>query len=271
MKNPVKFNKIILKPLPSELTPLMIRDAILPAKIIAMSNAISKCVELPELLNYKRTVDGLAAAARTIKHEIPEQVAMLNRTAKEAVMKLGALASQYSNEGTPRLDVERIRSEASKGKTPVNIAADIGLTPHVVRKVINGYNPRHDCGLSPRGMLHTQLGVDRKLIVSAVRIAAAPKKIRERILADDAIPANAYVMSLKTPRLYKGGAKPLSDAAANILGDASKVRLRGAATALRNVSFDAFAQLTDNERKTVREKIIECQELLDAMMQRLGD
>jgi hypothetical protein len=241
MNTVVKFRAPKFKPLPTELTPASIREAILPAKIVAMSRAVAACRELPELLNYKKTIDGLAAAARTIQHEIPEQVAMLNRTAKEAMIKMGELLLQY------RGDVDANSYPGQRGFTK-----DKGTR------------------LSERHQVAKSLGIPPRIVAATTRVASSPARAIDLVLssASPSFQQSVRENSSRIPPLKKSSSKvPYSDAMIEVCG--AGTRLAHAVLCLRHTPLEPFARLTAPERVTVKAKITEAQELLDAMLQRL--
>jgi hypothetical protein len=242
-----KLKPVVLKPLPGELTPSVIREAVLPIKVAGMRRALAACTELPELLNYKRTIDGLAAAARTIKHEIPEMVKDMNRLEKEALIKMGQLLLQYSDYSQAIPAATRSpKGQAIKGGGGGSLKSDR-------RKVADS------------------LGINPNTVVRTVRIASAPKDCLEQILASPRrdLALLATMAPVRQTKGYK--TPPHSDAMRRVVGGPMNSRgLNVAVANLKYVDLDAFDALTPEERKSVKAKIVEAQELLDAMDQRLS-
>lgn len=230
MKTLVVFKAPELRPLPSEATPALIREAVLPVKIAAMSRAIANCTDLPELLNYKRNIEGIAAAARTLKKEIPEAVGGLNRVAKETIFRLGVLLLTYNG------------STATPG----------------VRGSIR----------SERHKVAIKLGIPSSLVGASTRLAAAPKKVQDQLLYNEAISPCAESMSRHAPRVSNKGRVSRSGDLGSIMKGNSGCGLVPVFYLLKRIPMDAFSKLETDERKVVRAKISEIMELLDEMDQR---
>jgi hypothetical protein len=249
----VKYKPPVFKPLPGELTPSVIREAVLPVKVAGLRRALAACTELPELLNYKRTIDGLAAAARTIKHEIPEMVRDMNRLQKEAIFKMGDLLSAYNT----RMSREFIMpdgSSARKGKFWVK-----GCKQKAVP--------------SERYRVGQSLGLKKELIRDAIRLSRMEPSVRENVIADESI-TNLRKQCVHLAPKVNVSSPSYSDSMAVVMGSgyrATSTRgLSQVLACLKAIPLDAFDRLAPEERKAVKAKIVEAQELLDAMDERLN-
>lgn len=249
MKNIVTYEKPTLRPMPGELTTDRINGATLPVKIEAMSNAIRACGDLPELMTYRRPVDALAAAAKALKDTMPRAAMDMNRVAKQLVLRMGELLLQYSHESVIHTRSANGRAQGRTTSDRTKVAREVGIKPTVLSQI--------------------------------VRFARAPKDIQERVLNTDAISSNPVVMARNAPRQNIGG-KAFSDIAREIFSGHTKQSflttavgnrggLAGASRNLKGVPLDKISQLTSEEKITARKLIVEMQEILDAMMQRLGE
>lgn len=240
MQNVVTFREPKFKPMPGELTAERIREATLPVKVETARRAIAACGDLSELLTWKDKLAALAAAARMAK--MPDMARDVNRVHKEAIFRMGELLLQYKTTGASRsrgVPSERYRAAES-------------------------------------------VGIGYGLVGSVTRVAAAPKAVRERILSDDRIPANATIMARNAPkRLTRAGYKKDSDAAVRIFQGITRLEsmtknggsqkgLTSIAVNLRAVPLANFCDLTPEENQRAKKLVVEMQEILDAMLQRLG-
>lgn len=284
MKNIVSVREPKFKPLPGELTPAQIREAVLPVKVEALRNALMKCQELPELLHYKKEIDGLAAAVRTIKHEVPEMARQMNRLAKEALFRMGELLFAYDNKCSTGVkttlftpdEITKIRARLAAGESAYAIAKELNVLAsniyHIKKRAKYGINKGP--AQSERSKIRDQLGITRNMASNVVKLAVAPKNIIESILDNDAIPAHAHLMAELAPNVRPTRRLRMGDAALAIFygkvrGQSTGAGLRGVIGNLRSVDLARIAELTSEEKAKARKLIVECQEILDAMMQRL--
>lgn len=221
-----------MRPLPGEITPSMISNAILPAKIEAARRAITACTDLSELLGHKRTAEALAAAVRTAKDIGPEIIRDVNRMVADAWLTGGKLLSAYS--------------KASK-MNPARKGRFSGATGSTI---------------SERTEVARSLGVTREEAIAMVRIAAAPiEKVYKALQKSSSI----YIVSRCQKATMSAAGRPTrSDSLSGILGEKA-IGLNQAHASLRNISLDHFQHLTPDERKIVKAKITEIMELLDEM------
>jgi hypothetical protein len=220
-----------LKPLPCEITSAAISNATLPVKIEAARRAIALCTDLPELLRYKSQAEGLAAAVRTIKEVGPESIRAINECVADAWRKGGELLLRYSNVARP----------SKRGSI-----------------------------LSERGKISRQLGLCANDRASMLRIAAAPKDVVYNIgQKSHGLQGVANLLPrVKAPSSRRQfGAPKYSDSVRIIMGFQG-TGITVAHGCLRRVPLDAFQHLTPDERKIIKAKIVEIQELLDEMDRR---
>jgi hypothetical protein len=285
----VVFKAPKFKPLPGELTPAVMGDALLPVKIEAMSRAITACQSLPELLAYKKPIDGLAAAAKTIK-EIPEYARRMKRVQKEAIFRMGELLSLYTSTFDARCNTRRtlstaqtaeVRKDLKDGMRQVDVAKKYGVRDTLIHKIKT--NPNFGTaamgpGKSERATIAESLGISSSTAVNAVRLAAAPAPVKESILADPKIPANAARMVSAAPRRGPLRREPMSDAASILFsGILSTDRKYGngkglidSARILKGVDVTVACKLTPEEKQRARKLVVEMQEILDEIDRRLG-
>ena len=239
------------KPLPSELTPAVINGATLPVKVEAAKRAIAACCDLSELLTWKDKLAALAAAAKMAK--MPELSRDVNRVHKEAIFRMGELLLQYSSGAT--LEVRTLGT----GRTG---------ELHV------------PTGPGERARVAKQLGISKAAVAWSTRLArnATPDQ-RERILATDSVgPAPARMVNYGKVAPMHPGKKKDSEAAAIFLRgynprtgaySGHSGGLGPIATHLKSLDLSPIASLTQEEKQRAKKYIIEMQEILDAMMQRL--
>lgn len=228
-----------LKPLPGEITSAKITDAALPLKIEAARRAIAACTDLPELLKMKDQAEGLAAAVRIMKTVGPEMIRNANCLLADAWRKGGELLSQYSN---------------IKGHVSVPPAS-------------NGRKPTIQNFLSERGKAATAVGITRRDAALMARVAAAPKDLVESVvqktvsleIATRRLPRvrtdQIYFKGAKNPKAYSDVLRPIMHALVGMKSHATQVDLL------------SFSVLQPDERKAVKAKIVEIQEILDVMDQ----
>jgi hypothetical protein len=239
-RNVVVFHEPKFKPMPGELTPAVINGATLPVKVEAAKRAIAACCDLSELLTWKDKLAALAAAAKMAR--MPEMARDVNRVHKEAIFRMGELLTSYSNVAgsTGRI---RVKSERSR----------------VIR----------------------HLGISPDISSAAVRLQAAPIEVKRMLLENDKVAPSAIrmVQNRAVPKIRKDlGKSAHSDAARLLFQGVSRdgVKARGlglhdAATSLRGVGLNLFAELTPEEKQRAKKLIVEMQEILDEMDRRLGD
>jgi hypothetical protein len=283
----VKFDKPKFKALPGELTPEIIHEGILPVKIEAMSHAIAACQSLPELLSYKRPIDGLAAAAKTIK-EIPEYAQRMKQVQKEALNRLGELLSQYNGtpEGggtrtkTPADVITTIRARLRAGEAPADIAKSLNINRSIVYHVKE--NPTRygsdtmEKQISERTKITDEVGIRSGVAVAAVRFALAPKPVRDKVLADDRIPANITIMSKHVdPRKRSSSYSNAGSIFFNGISiedkkySGTRTGFAVALNVLKNIDLSKVQGLTPEEQVRARKLVVEGQEILDAIAERL--
>jgi hypothetical protein len=243
MRNLVTFTQPKFKPLPGELTPERIREATLPVKIGIAQRAIAACCDLSELLTWKDKLAALAAAAKMAK--MPELSRDVNRVHKEAIFRMGEILLQYSGAATSGKGLPK-----GRGRQP-----------------------------SERALAAAAAGIPKHEAVPAARLGAAPSGLRRKIIENDLMRPAADVMARNVPHLRKPIVAPYSDAAMLVFYGSTRADyaegrkghkgLTGSASSLRTASVEACAHLTAEEKSRARNMIVEMQEILDAMMQRL--
>ena len=239
--NVVVFREPRFKPLPGELTPSLIREATLPVKVEAAKRAIAACCDLSELLTWKDKLAALAAAAKMAR--MPEMARDVNRVHKEAIFRMGEILLQYNAESI-------VMSGAGSKRSERREAAEAA-------------------------------GVPKNTAIRAARLASAPREIRERLLADDKIPASAA--SMTTPRWVPRSNSVRSTKlaqnsdAANLFfrginedGHRKNAGLNSAVSIMRALPLDLARELTPEEKQRARKLVVEMQELLDEVDRRLG-
>lgn len=226
----VKFHPDNALQLPTSITQGMVNSAVLPMKIEHARKAIAACTDLSELLRYKSQAEGLAAAVRTMKEVGPELIKRANEMMADAWRKGGELLSAYSA-GTEKI----------KGS---------GVTGYV----------RAD---SARSALGASLGLSKRTVTSLVRFAASPKpaayKAAERHTTVDSAAAHVPPVRMDNRRKYSDALRLIT------VSDKGSAGLNYASSALRRIDLTQFKHLTPDERKVVKAKIVEIQELLDEM------
>lgn len=221
-----------LKPLPGEITSAKITDAALPLKIEAARRAIAACTDLPELLKMKDQAEGLAAAVRIMKTVGPEMIHNANCLLADAWRKGGELLSQYNN-------------------TPRNILGYAGGAKR-----------------SERMEIATSLGLRTEVAGQMVRLANAPESLVHEVVqktsglgrAAASVPRVPHTPGRATYR--NGGIEKRSETFRQL---ARKMSI--AKTAVHQCLSENFGALPQDERKVVKAKIVEIQELLDTMDQ----
>jgi len=295
MSNDVVFKAPKFLPMPGELTPEATREALLPAKINAMSRAIAAAQSLPELMNYKKPIDGLAAAAKTLK-EFPEYARSMKRVQKETLERMGQLLLAYKSAWStgianllpPKLTQEQAieaRRRHAAGETAASIANFFGVSGDVIRRVIRHPNygkVGRQAEASERTQAAKAAGIPVETATHAVRFASAPKPLREKIIANDRISSSINIMASFTPKLGKnGGGNKHSDAAAILFhgvdrsapsfsGRAGRNGLTHISACVRALNISVISQLTTEEKQRAKKLIVEMQEILDEMDRRLG-
>jgi hypothetical protein len=110
-------------------------------------------------------------------------------------------------------------------------------------------------------------------------LAAAAPKTREAILANDRIPPNPGVMERHTQTRLKASSLKLSDAGClfftGLTAEKRKftsrsVGISAAARILQATDLTLIPQLTPEEKQRARKLVVEMQEILDDIDQRLG-
>lgn len=229
-----------LRPLPGEITNERIRDAALPLKIEAARNAIAKCTDLPELLQMKSQAEGLAAAVRVMKEVGPEMIRAANCLLADAWRKGGELLSQYSSTPSARPDPKNFKRKKN-GQIIDNGTKGGGTAP------------------SPRGVVMRELGIDQHEASSMVRIAAAPKEAVDRAVQESRHIRMVGQMLPRTSKKYLDRPKRSPDATAVMS------LIAGIKTLCNRTLTRPIKDLAADERKAVKDKIVEIQELLDEM------
>jgi hypothetical protein len=235
MMNVVSFKAPKFKPLPGELTPEVIRGATLPVKIGIAQRAIAACCDLSELLTWKDKLAALAAAAKMAK--MPELSRDVNRVHKEAIFRMGEILLQYN--GT-------------------------------------AYPSRRGSGPSERTKAARAANISKGLASNSTRLAQAPETLKDRILSDDSLPADAQVLIRIAPRRRHGynmhsaaGSEFITGVARDSMRRGGNAGFSQAARILATSNLDLIDSLAAEEKTRVRKLIVEMQEILDAMMQRL--
>lgn len=234
--NIVTFREPKLKPMPGELTQERVSGAVLPLKIAAMSRAVADCTDLPQLMTYKQPIEALAAIAKALRKTMPQAARDMNRVSKELIFRQGELLLQY--EGAP------IRRPGTHGPSQ-----------------------------SERAEVAELIGLDMtRHVVPSVRLAAAPPTVRDTILADDRIPANAQRMAKSAPRRTTAGGFVYSEVAraffSGMTGKSYSNSGRGLTnvlSAMRHIDASLVLQLTAEERQRAKAIITEMRGLLDAI------
>jgi hypothetical protein len=281
MQNIVIFKEPKFKPMPGELTPAVINGATLPVKIGIAQRAIAACCDLSELLTWKDKLAALAAAAKMAK--MPEMARDVNRVHKEAILRMGELLLQYSGaavRGT-KLPADIIRVARSDKYSVKEASAKTGLgISHVYELRKNPNLSAVQASKSDRVMAATHAGIPIHLAYGATKLASAPKKLQQRILADDKIPCHVQRMARSLPSRHKNNGNPGYSNAGSLFFQAktieqlkymsSNVGATHAARALRAVDVSVIPQLTPEEKQRAKKLIVEMQEILDEMDRRLG-
>jgi hypothetical protein len=241
MKNIVTLKSPRLSPLPTSITSTDIRAAALPQKIEAARRAIANCVDLAELLLYRDQAQGLAAAVKVMKYVAPEMVANANRMCKEAIVRLGELLLQYSNAHQMVTSDSVVRSDGRR----------FAIKP----------------GPSARATIAKEHGISRSTMTAVARIASADRSVIERVLANDAISADAGKIAMRMPLVAQGcGAPKISDAMRSIMGGRGNAGgLSKATWMLKTIPLESFDGLMPDERKVIKARIVALRELLDEM------
>jgi len=237
MKNVVTFQAPKFRPMPGELTPAVINGATLPVKIGIAQRAIAACCDLSELLTWKDKLAALAAAAKMAK--MPELSRDVNRVHKEAIFRMGEILLQYT---------ATAKFVGGRGRGPEK---------------------------SERRLVADSVGLSKFDFTAATRIANAPLDIRAKILADDTLPASTTRIIRHVPARKPSGRTLATDAAKLFISGKTSdhVRTGGglleAARILNATALDSIPLLTPEEKQRAKAFIVEMQEILDAMMQRL--
>lgn len=224
---PARLPVVKVGRLPTTITHTRINAATLPTVISAAQQAIARCTDLPQLLEYRDKAEGLAAAVRIMKNVGPDMVRKANEMMADAWRKGGELLSQYSK------------------SPPTNPSG-------------------HRNGLSPRGVITKELKLNEHEAHSMLRVAAASKtKVYAAMKHTQSLYRVADSMPPINPRIT-GRNKTYTDNVRSIVGVGS-VGLTAAFGALKRIDFSNFKQLAPDERKVVKAKITEIMELLDEM------
>jgi hypothetical protein len=230
MKSIISYRQPKFQPLPTAITNKDIADATLPVKIEAARRAIQQCEDLPELLRYQDQAQGLAAAVRIMKHVAPELVKSANEMVADAWRRGGELLKAYSS------------------------VAGVMLP----RRNANGTIRGGGRVLSPRGKVVKEVGLSRAESIAMVRIAEAPI---ESVYAAAQLTKNLHVAADRVPARRLGHrSTAYSDGLRNIM-----YKLTQAFSHANTVDLGDFDNLTQEDRKIVKDKIIAIEELLDKM------
>lgn len=224
---PAKLPVVRMGKLPTTITPARINAATLPTVISAAQQAIARCTDLPQLLEYRDKAEGLAAAVRIMKNVGPDMVRKANEMMADAWRKGGELLSQYSNVATSVKGGRRGQIEPSA-----------------------------------RGKISRELGLDLRDATQMVRIYSAPEDIvYARVQKSRHLKRVAEGLPPADTRGYVShGRQPYSDGLRAIM-----IPLTTGASGVKRVPLDKFSQLEPDERKVVKAKITEIMELLDEM------
>ena len=220
-----------LKPLPGEITPAATNTAILPIRIEAIRKAVANCTELPEWKQYQKQADALAAMIRTIKEVGPEMVRKANELVADAWRKGGELLEQYS--GAQKV------TNAGKG---------LGFRVE----------------LSPRRQVAKSLGLSKAETSALTRIArATEEQVYRAVTKSQGL--GKVAMLVPSTRIRRGGRLAYTDAMKAVMGTETTRGLSVIHWTLTTMSLAPFKDLCPNERKIVKTKIVEMQEILDEM------
>lgn len=233
MKNVVVFKEPKLKPLPPSVTPDVMRNAPLPVRLEAAKTAIAACYDLSELKDWKDKAAAIAAAAKAAK--MPDLAKGANRVCKEAMLRLGELLREYSALANT---VKGVRGAVASDRMKAASAA----------------------------------GITRGVAVAAVRFAGAKEDIRNAVLADDRVTATSKRLNHKLARL---GVASKSHANKQLASEAyyEVVGLPGqghrgltiALAGLRAIKIASVHACAPDEKKKIRDKVVEALEMLDAI------
>jgi hypothetical protein len=238
--NMVKLPAVRTKPMPGELTPAAVSEALLPVKITKLRQAVAACTNLPELLRYKRAIDGLAAAAKTLTKELPEAAKDLRRVQKETIFKLGDLLNEYNGVSVSQKPSDRRKAIDSLG-IPLKIAGNAARLASASAKV-------------RREIITTE-----NIKISNMHRAAPPRpgstgKIKPAVYGTDAASLVFMGQTVESLRAADSGHKGLVPA------------LR----ALRGVDASNAIHMTPAEKERAREMVNEMQEILDEVDRLMG-
>lgn len=233
MQQIISYKAPKMQPLPGEITDARVRGAILPVHIETARAALVLCETLPELLTYRNSVEGLAAAVRVMKHVAPEMVRSANEMVADAWRKGGRLLLAYHNTPQSRL--------GKHGRAP-----------------------------SERTVVAKGLGLSTSETSALVRVAQANESA---VYAAMSKSRNLKLVATKLPRARgseKYGRKhtygvlfsQIMGAAA--YGGMGLTRIRNGLAA---IGLDNVRALAPDEKKLVRAKVAEIMELLDAIDQ----
>lgn len=234
-KKIVSFKKPDMAPLPTYLTNDVIKNAILPLKVTRMRAAIKDCENLQELMEYKSHVDGLAAAAKTIKHEIPGACESLNKVGNEALVRLGRLLLKIPGEKT-----------YSKGE-------------------------RHGPMDSDRTVAAKALGIDTRSDLSSIlRLGAAKGKELKAVLNSKNTSLQALIKLTKPRNKKFSEAQKFGDSAAKILGTINRYGLIKAVYFMRQMDLSLAKTMEPEEKVFAKKLITEAMEILDDLDNRMS-
>lgn len=223
---PARLPVVRVNRLPTIITNERINAATLPTVISAAQQAIARCTDLPQLLEYRDKAEGLAAAVRVMKHVGPDMVRKANEMMADAWRKGGELLSQYSS--------VRQKVGAPGASSRMRIAKVVGLNATDVNNMVR-------ISEAPKVMVYKEVATSSSL-----------KKVASRL------PRTESGKNMGRP-LYGDACRAITH------GPTGAGGLNRVLSCAKEVPLVKFKQLAPDERKVVKAKITEIMELLDEM------
>ena len=232
--------------------------------------------------HMERSVGVLAAAAKMAR--MPEMARDVNRVHKEAIFRMGEILSKYNAAPTrgSKIPLDTVRAVRASKLRDVEAAKKFGVSNGTIYNIRK--NPKYGESIvdkSERTRAAIAAGISENLVSGAVRLAESPREVRDRILADDRIPAGVQRMIRSAPRRPNGRRPAISFTNAGTMffyGKSLEALKRtsggggmsNAVRCLRGADIDSIAKLTPEEKQRARKLVVEMQEILDEIDRRLG-